>query len=526
MKNLFTFSFFIFLSAGLIAQNNCSNPLVVSVCPAATLTNQTNAGMGDDGTSGCNIIGEDVVYKLQTPASTQKIFVSVTNVSSAMRVYLERLNCGTGLCNSYYVYSGNNNLTFFVTPASVFYVHIDASITVTYNISFGVDTGTVYINVPNIQGNWGVDTLNNCASPMFKSSMPFFQVTYNTVYKTDPVTFSPLNVPGVLCIAVYLKNTTGIEAAKNFIFAFGNDYGNVTPHNNIPAQYGAGTWTAAFTNYNEVMYTFNDSLGIGQGDFDGNPNTCLKYEFCFDVIPYSNIPANTNIQVTIYSDGFYAGFTGWVRSGCCPSGFGNCFGGMSTSGMASGHAISFGMNDPGGLPIHLLNFEARVEKDVVELIWMTGSEINNDYFTIEKSKDGSAWEEAERIPGAGNSTSNLYYKITDNSPYHGLSYYRLKQTDFDGKVSYSDAKKVYVADDNNILVYPNPASDQITVMASDIEDVQSYICNLVGQQIKLPAKGESGQTIFDTSSLPSGMYWLLNEVDGYVFSKKIVVISR
>jgi len=74
----------------------------------------------------------------------------------------------------------------------------------------------------------------------------------------------------------------------------------------------------------------------------------------------------------------------------------------------------------------------------IELYWVTSNEINNDYFTIEKSNDGINFEIVEIILGAGNSDILLEYSFVDKNPINGISYYRLKQTDFDGKFEYSD----------------------------------------------------------------------------------------
>jgi hypothetical protein len=85
------------------------------------------------------------------------------------------------------------------------------------------------------------------------------------------------------------------------------------------------------------------------------------------------------------------------------------------------------------LPISLIRFNAIcIGNDQVELSWSTASEINNDYFTVERSEDGIIWEAFDVVPGAGNSSTQLNYKVIDNNPFSGLTYYRLTQTDFDG----------------------------------------------------------------------------------------------
>ena len=88
------------------------------------------------------------------------------------------------------------------------------------------------------------------------------------------------------------------------------------------------------------------------------------------------------------------------------------------------------------LPIELLSFTPDVKPDRVLLNWITGTEINNDYFTLERSRDMYGWEVLGFVSGAGNSSLPLSYSFSDLRPLDGLAYYRLKQTDFDGKFKY------------------------------------------------------------------------------------------
>lgn len=88
------------------------------------------------------------------------------------------------------------------------------------------------------------------------------------------------------------------------------------------------------------------------------------------------------------------------------------------------------------LPIELLSFGAQARPDRIDLRWTTGTEINNDYFTIERSRDLYGWEVLGHVQGAGNSSIPLSYSFNDTRPLDGVAYYRLKQTDFDGKFEY------------------------------------------------------------------------------------------
>src|SRR5258706_3416648 len=89
------------------------------------------------------------------------------------------------------------------------------------------------------------------------------------------------------------------------------------------------------------------------------------------------------------------------------------------------------------LPISLLYFNAEPNGNKVDVSWATASEINNDFFTVEKSADATDFTPIAEVDGAGNSLSTFDYFYPDYNPVHGVSYYRLKQTDFDGQFSYS-----------------------------------------------------------------------------------------
>jgi hypothetical protein len=97
------------------------------------------------------------------------------------------------------------------------------------------------------------------------------------------------------------------------------------------------------------------------------------------------------------------------------------------------------------------------------LDWITYSEINNDYFTIERSQDGIDFEAIEDINGAGTSDQAIFYESLDPTPYLGTSYYRLRQTDFDGTQSISPVRAVHIDIQGQFSVYPNPMSEVLYV---------------------------------------------------------------
>lgn len=108
---------------------------------------------------------------------------------------------------------------------------------------------------------------------------------------------------------------------------------------------------------------------------------------------------------------------------------------VSAANMFAAWTLSL-TNNP--LPVKLLSFAANCRDGKALIQWSTASEINNDFFTIEKTFDGINFEFVAKIQGAGNSNSVLNYNFTDNNPGSGKVYYRLSQTDFDGTTEVFD----------------------------------------------------------------------------------------
>lgn len=114
------------------------------------------------------------------------------------------------------------------------------------------------------------------------------------------------------------------------------------------------------------------------------------------------------------------------------------------------------------LPIELIRFSGYFTPSGNVLEWSTASEINNDVFEIERSEDMKVFYPIASVKGAGNSTEILQYAWVDKTPLKNISFYRLKQVDFDGKFSYSEIIKIVGMPGNSpIKVNPNPGTDHI-----------------------------------------------------------------
>ncbi len=124
----------------------------------------------------------------------------------------------------------------------------------------------------------------------------------------------------------------------------------------------------------------------------------------------------------------------------------------------------------GGLPIELLSFDVRFDGKKVELNWVTLSEMNNDYFSIERSTNGVDFREIAQEQGAGTSEMARTYLNYDENPQTGINYYRLKQIDFDGSYAYSDIQSVEVRSGVEVSTFPNPVATQLNISLTDFEE--------------------------------------------------------
>ena len=195
------------------------------------------------------------------------------------------------------------------------------------------------------------------------------------------------------------------------------------------------------------------------------------------------------------------------------------------------------------LPIELIAFHAIPRDKVVDLVWVTNSEVNNDYFTIERSQNMINIDIIGTVDGAGNSSTTLNYRLVDERPYEGYSYYRLKQTDNDGRSVYSDWVPVYMrsaeqvanehvsalttSDIQLVQAYPNPTTGLVNILYTCTSDkqIRYEVHDLTGRRVMYKQVSANEGVNFlqiDLARLPRGTYILLLRGNSGVAYVKVV----
>lgn len=168
--------------------------------------------------------------------------------------------------------------------------------------------------------------------------------------------------------------------------------------------------------------------------------------------------------------------------------------------------------------------------------WKTATQLNNDYFVVEKSRNGIDWEQLVMVKGAGTTYIPMEYLETDMNPYEGMNYYRLKQVDIDGKYSYSNIvavefKKRLSTIIKDPIIFPNPvnAGEQLNIQfPSWHTEALVVLRDMQGKEVfsKVIVFEEDNllYAIPIDSDLPSGVYIVIASSNrDILFSRKVII---
>jgi len=188
----------------------------------------------------------------------------------------------------------------------------------------------------------------------------------------------------------------------------------------------------------------------------------------------------------------------------------------------------------GVIPVELVSFNGSIINNTINLNWITATELNNFGFDVEKSVDNTNWNKIGFVNGNGTSTEVHNYNFTDQTPFVGTSYYRLKQIDFDGTSEYSNVVEVVygtVADYSLEQNYPNPfnPTTKINFSIKEKGNVELKIFDLLGSEIAILVNEEKTpgiyEVFFDASHLSSGVYLCTIKAGRFIQTRKMMLMK-
>lgn len=159
------------------------------------------------------------------------------------------------------------------------------------------------------------------------------------------------------------------------------------------------------------------------------------------------------------------------------------------------------------LPVSLISFTGEETKNGNSLFWKTSQEISNSFFSVQHSLDGNGFSDIGKINGNRNSSLIHSYSFNHNNIGKGKNFYRLAQTDFDGRIKYSPVVLIENKNDfKTLYVFPNPVANSITLNGLIFTTATKYvILNELGKNV---SSGFLINNSVDVESLPAGLYFI------------------
>jgi Zn-dependent metalloprotease len=360
-------------------------------------------------------------------------------------------------------------------------------------------TGWTVTQIPSNPATW------DAREWIINSSLPDGR-TGSAVYGPDPIPVGDCNTDldnGIIRLqspVISIPGGTGTDLFMTFDHYVAME--NLWDGGNIKYRVNGGGWTllpaSAFTynGYNTPLNTAgagNDNPMAGEDSFTGSDEGSVSSTWGQSQINLNSLGvfANDNLELRweLGADGCN-GLDGWY-----------------VDDVLVYECII-------GLPVELLDFKAITRGDLSVLSWATASEIQSDYFEIQRSVDGRMWENIGKVNGSGYSITPLDYVFVDKQPRKGLNYYRLKVVDLDGSFVFSPVETVRFEEGGHMVVSPNPFGRSLEVsLPSGVEGASLFleIIDLNGKRVwsKTVESYDGGVlSLRRMEALPSGMYWL------------------
>lgn len=361
----------------------------------------------------------------------------------------------------------------------------------------------------------------------------FYDKDGNTVGNVISVDLSKINVVGHIDMKFYAPGnppTYDVSISRNsdrelrlatYDFA---DFGlNATNVRNVVGfgQTLSGNSDQAFTAYNAASFTVLQAVTgtiLDNVDQEGNPTGIGIHGVTITLLDDTQQPifSTTTDQDGNYSfanlePGTYSVHlsvpAGYVVVGNSEGETESIIEGVITE--SGSFTASFAIKEEAAMAVGLSAFNAVQQDKSFLLTWTTSSENNNKGFNIERSADGKSWKSLSFVASKatnGSSSAAITYSYQDNSPLNGQNIYRLKQIDLDGTASYSDIRTVIFANQRNVHIYPNPATDRINIQGVT-SGAAVFVYDAAGRAV-YQTKASGTTVVISFNKLPKGLYFI------------------
>lgn len=292
----------------------------------------------------------------------------------------------------------------------------------------------------------------------------------------------------------YIVATSG-NLRKNFAAAASFNYpvGDGSSYTPLSLNFGSGTFSSAYADVN---------LTTGKHPNNSSSNHYINRYWTVSSSGISSFSCDVNAT---YAGGDVFGTESELVGGKWSGSWTNLGFVNAASNLISGTVSSFSdftAGEPPAFPVEWLHFEALLENDFVRLNWSTATELNSDYFGVERSLDDETWQTLGKVQSVGQSASRQDYSFRDERIFSGKAQYRLRQVDLNGGIDYSNA--IEIERNPLIRIYPNPITDILNLELPS-QDWQAELYDSSGRLVKKVANiGDK----LDLTVLTQGTYIL------------------
>ncbi|MFK7921216.1 MAG: ELWxxDGT repeat protein [Bacteroidia bacterium] len=487
-------------------------------------TNNGQELYASDGTTAGTVMLKDIY--VGTGSSGPQDFVSL-GAGAVFTAYEYDINTATGSARELWRTNGTAAGTILLkdinpgigssTPQDLYKVG--------NTIFFSADDGTNGRELWKTDGTTAGTVLVKDINPTGSSSPEAFERvgSYLMFFADDGVHGDELwRTDGTTAGTVMVKDINPGSADSKYIIPYHTEMDGYYYFNGNDGVNGTEIWRSDGTEAGTNLV-----IDIRTGQYGSNPNGFFSHDGLLYVSAY-DITDGFELWISDgVTTGKYMSFQAGLSCGC-PSDFtffNNLIFFTADNGFSGREMWSLDPSTITSLPVELLDFQANLQANgQVLLEWSTATEINNDYFVIERSVDGVLYEPIAQIDGNGTKASQSDYDVLDNKPLNGKNIYRIKQVDFDGQVHYSSMVVVNASGQQGFSLSPNPASDQLRVEFPLSERSTSIsLFNMAGQQLRAE-QIMSGQTFLTLplSDLSAGVYLIEVNQSGIIIREKFI----